>query len=103
LVDDSLNLKIGLILEFPKNILLGVRGCFWVSFQSLITLPLDWKYLYKRNIMENINDKIVLLRTELNLTNEPMKRTELNKQLNILLLRKEIEQIKKRIEQLSNS
>ncbi len=53
--------------------------------------------------MENINDKIVLLRTELNLTNEPMKRTELNKQLNILLLRKEIEQIKKRIEQLSNS
>lgn len=53
--------------------------------------------------MDNLNDKITLIRTELNLTQDPKQKQELNKQLNILNLRKEIEDIKKRIEFLSNN
>lgn len=52
--------------------------------------------------MEDLNNQITLLRTELNLEQEPTKKQELNKKLNILNLRKEIEEIKKRITQLSN-
>jgi hypothetical protein len=59
-------------------------------------------YLYIKT-MVCLNDKITLLRTKLNLTQEPALRQELNKQLNIMLLRKEIEEIKNRIEQLNKS
>jgi hypothetical protein len=53
--------------------------------------------------MDELANKITLLRTELNLTQDPAKRTDLNKQLNVLLLRKEIETIRKKIDQLNNS
>lgn len=53
--------------------------------------------------MNDLNNQITILRTELNLEQDPMKKQELNKKLNILNLKKEIETIKKRIEQLSNS
>ncbi len=53
--------------------------------------------------MEDLNDRITLIRTKMNLIQDPEERQELNKQLNVLLLKKEIETIKKRIEQLSNS
>ncbi len=53
--------------------------------------------------MDNLNDKITLIRTELNLTQDPKQKEELNKQLNILNLRKEIEDIKKRIDFLANN
>ncbi len=53
--------------------------------------------------MNDLNNQITVLRTELNLEQDPSKKQELNKKLNILNLKKEIETIKKRIEQLSNS
>ena len=53
--------------------------------------------------MEDLTKQITLIRTELNLTQDPAQRTELTKQMNVLLLKKEIEDIKKRIEQLNNS
>ncbi len=51
--------------------------------------------------MNELNNQITVLRTELNLEQDPTKKQELNKKLNILNLRKEIEDIKKRIAQLS--
>jgi hypothetical protein len=53
--------------------------------------------------MENLDDRITLIRKEINLTQDPQKRLKLNKQLNVFLFRKEIETIKKKIEQLTNS
>jgi hypothetical protein len=53
--------------------------------------------------MEDITNQITVLRTELNLEQDPTKKQELNKKLNILNLKKEIETIKKRIEQLVNT
>ena len=53
--------------------------------------------------MEDLANKITLLRTEMNLTYDPTRRVELTKRLNILLLKQEIETIKKRIEQLKNT
>ena len=53
--------------------------------------------------MDDLTNKITLLRTEMNLTYDPAKRAELTKRLNVLLLKQEIETIKKRIEQLNNS
>jgi hypothetical protein len=54
-------------------------------------------------IMTELEKKIVLIKTEINLTQDPKQKEELNKQLNILNLKKEIDDIKKRIEFLSNS
>jgi hypothetical protein len=51
--------------------------------------------------MENITNQITLLRTQINMEQDPAQKQELNKKLNILNLKKEIEDIKKRIEQLS--
>jgi hypothetical protein len=53
--------------------------------------------------MEELTNKLTLLRTELNLEHDPGKRVELTKRLNVLLLKQEIETIKKRIEQMNNS
>ncbi len=53
--------------------------------------------------MTELEKKIVLIKTEINLTQDPKQKEELNKQLNILNLKKEIDDIKKRIEFLSNS
>ena len=50
--------------------------------------------------MEDLNNQITLIRTELNLEQDPQKKQELNKRLNVLNLKKEIETIKKRIEQI---
>lgn len=52
--------------------------------------------------MEDITSQITLLRTQMNLEQDPERKQELNKKLNILNLKKEIETIKKRIQQLSN-
>jgi hypothetical protein len=51
--------------------------------------------------MEDLTNQIILIGTELNLEQDPAKKQELRKKLNILNLRKEIEDIRKRIEQLS--
>ncbi len=51
--------------------------------------------------MEDITNQITLLRTQMNLEQDPERKQELNKKLNILNLKKEIETIKKRIQQLS--
>ncbi len=53
--------------------------------------------------MEGITNQITLLRTQMNLEQDPAQKQELNKKLNILNLKKEIETIKKRIEQLAKS
>ena len=53
--------------------------------------------------MTEIEKSIALIRTELNLVSDPTQKQELNQKLNILLLRKEIEQIQKRIQQLSGN
>jgi hypothetical protein len=53
--------------------------------------------------MEDITNQITLLRTQMNLEQDPAQKQELNKKLNILNLKKEIETIKKRIEQLAKS
>ncbi len=50
--------------------------------------------------MEDLNNQITLIRTELNLEPDPQKKQDLNKRLNVLNLKKEIETIKKRIEQI---
>ncbi len=52
--------------------------------------------------MDDITSQIALLRTQMNLELDPTKKQELNKKLNVLNLKKEIETIKKRIQQLSN-
>ncbi len=53
--------------------------------------------------MEDLNAKITLIRTQLNLAKDPQERQDLTKRLNVLNLQKEIETIRKRIEQLNNS
>lgn len=50
--------------------------------------------------MNEIDDKIRVKQMEVNLENDPARRQELQKQLRKLQLRKEIEQIRARIEQL---
>jgi hypothetical protein len=51
--------------------------------------------------MEDITNQITVLRTQMNLEQDPERKQELNKKLNILNLKREIETIKKRIQQLS--
>lgn len=50
--------------------------------------------------MKTIQDKIQLKQMELNVEKDPLKKQNLQKQLRRLQLEKEIEQIRKRIEQL---
>ncbi len=51
--------------------------------------------------MDDLTNQITLLRTEINLTQDPEERAELTKKMNVLLLKKEIETIKTRIAQMS--
>jgi hypothetical protein len=51
--------------------------------------------------MKTTQDKIQLKQLELNVENDPLKKQNLLKQLRRLQLEKEIEEIRKRIEQLS--
>jgi hypothetical protein len=51
--------------------------------------------------MKTTQDKIKLKQLELNVENDPLKKQNLQKQLRRLQLEKEIEEIRKRIEQLS--
>lgn len=48
----------------------------------------------------NLEDKIKVKQTQVSVENDPFRKQELQKQLRKLQLQKEIEQIKKRIEQL---
>ncbi|MEY2702987.1 MAG: hypothetical protein RLY43_1625 [Bacteroidota bacterium] len=50
--------------------------------------------------MEEIDDKIRVKQTQVSVENDPVRKQVLQKQLRKLQLQKEIEQIKKRIEQL---
>jgi hypothetical protein len=50
--------------------------------------------------MEEIDDKIRVKQTQVAVENDPSRKQELQKQLRKLQFQKEIEQIKKRIEQL---
>lgn len=50
--------------------------------------------------METIEDKIRVKQTQIQVERDPNKKQELQKQLTKLQLRKEIEEIRKRIEQL---
>jgi hypothetical protein len=50
--------------------------------------------------MEKISDKIRLKQMEINMEHDPIRKQNLQKQLQKLNLRKEIEDIRKRIEQL---
>jgi hypothetical protein len=50
---------------------------------------------------KTIDDKIKILQTKISVENEPNRKAELNKQLLTLRLRKQIETIQKRIEQLN--
>jgi hypothetical protein len=52
-------------------------------------------------MMKITQDKIQLKQLELNVENDPLKKQNLQKQLRRLQLEKEIEEIRKRIEQLS--
>jgi hypothetical protein len=52
-------------------------------------------------MMKTTQDKIQLKQLELNVENDPSKKQNLQKQLRRLQLEKEIEEIRKRIEQLS--
>ena len=56
--------------------------------------------IYGKTTMEDLNNQITLIRTELNLEQDPQKKQDLNTRLNVLNLKKEIETIKKRIEQI---
>ncbi len=51
-------------------------------------------------MMKTTQDKIQLKQLELNVENDPLKKQNLQKQLRRLQLEKEIEEIRKRIEQL---
>jgi hypothetical protein len=51
-------------------------------------------------MMNTIQDKITITQTQVNVENDPIKKQELQKRLRKLQLQKEIEDIKKRIEQL---
>ncbi len=48
----------------------------------------------------NLEDKIKVKQTQVSVENDPFRKQELQKQLRKLQFQKEIEQIKKRIEQL---
>lgn len=48
----------------------------------------------------NLEDKIKVKQTQVSVENDPVRKQELQKQLRRLQLKKEIEQIRKRIEQL---
>jgi hypothetical protein len=50
--------------------------------------------------MDKIDDKIRVKQPQVSVENDPVRKQELQKQLRKLQLQKEIEQIKKRIEQL---
>lgn len=50
--------------------------------------------------MNDIQDKITIAQTQVNVENDPVRKQELQKGLRKLQLQKEIEDIKKRIEQL---
>jgi hypothetical protein len=50
--------------------------------------------------MDELDDKIRVKQTQVSVENEPVRKQELQKQLRKLQFQKEIEQIKKRIEQL---
>ena len=50
--------------------------------------------------MNDIQDKIAITQTQVNVENEPLRKQELQKKLRKLLLQKEIEDIKKRLQQL---
>jgi hypothetical protein len=50
--------------------------------------------------METIDDKIKIKQTQVSVENDPMRKQELQKQLRKLQLQKEIERIRKTIEQL---
>ncbi len=50
--------------------------------------------------MDKIDDKIRVKQTQVSVENDPVRKQELQKQLRRLQLKKEIEQIRKRIEQL---
>jgi hypothetical protein len=50
--------------------------------------------------METIDDKIKVKQTQVSVENDPIRKQELQKQLRKLQFQKEIEQIRKRIEQL---
>jgi hypothetical protein len=51
-------------------------------------------------MMNDIQDKITITQTQVNVENDPVIKQELQKRLRKLQLQKEIEDIKKRIEQL---
>jgi hypothetical protein len=51
-------------------------------------------------MMNDIQDKITITQTKVNVENDPVIKQELQKRLRKLQLQKEIEDIKKRIEQL---
>ena len=50
--------------------------------------------------MDELDDKIRVKQTQVTVENDPVRKQELQNQLRKLQLQKEIEQIKKRIEQL---
>jgi hypothetical protein len=50
--------------------------------------------------MDELDDKIRVKQTQVSVENDPVRKQELQKQLRKLQFQKEIEQIKKRIEQL---
>jgi hypothetical protein len=50
--------------------------------------------------METIDDKIRVKQVEIQVENDPIRKQELQKQLQKLQLKKEIENIRRRIEQL---
>jgi hypothetical protein len=50
--------------------------------------------------METIDDKIKIKQTQVSVENDPVRKQELQKQLRKLQLQKEIENIRRRIEQL---
>lgn len=50
--------------------------------------------------MDELDDKIWVKQTQVSVENDPVRKQELQKQLRKLQFQKEIEQIKKRIEQL---
>jgi len=51
--------------------------------------------------MNELDDKIKLAQTQFNLEKDPLKRVVISKRLNVLNLRKEIENIQMKIKQLS--
>jgi hypothetical protein len=50
--------------------------------------------------MNDIQDKIDITQTQVNVENEPIRKQKLQKKLRKLLLQKEIENINKRIQQI---